>query len=231
MKRIHLLPVLTFLISLAGRSQAADAPVVLSEQEIRAIGPLPEDKIADTMKKGEYNPFGERAATQVTKEDGESEDSKLSTILKDLPLTGIIQDNDGRYKVMLGGRLYAEGDRVDKYLTNQTTLQRISKVTEKVVEISWVEDQAGAPPHKVIRQVRVKEPLVEQRRKIPGADGKSAGIMSTKVTSSGETLHDEAAEQPADKAIPSANNGGEAPQLNHRPVAPNVRGSLRNRAQ
>ncbi len=217
MKTLFFIPVLTGLLTLQG--MAADTPVVLSEQEVRAIGPLPEDKTAETIKKGEYNPFAERQATQITKEDGESEDSKLMTILRRIPLTGIVHDADGRCKVLFGSKLLAEGDRLPKYLENQTSLQRVSKVTDKVVEFSWVEDQAGATPRKVVRKVQINQHLIEQVQNIPGEDGKSAGTMSNWVTSSGDSLHEEAPEAaPEDpKAIPSANNGADSVELNHRP--------------
>jgi hypothetical protein len=227
MKSILILPLVSSLLVLA--STAADTSV-LSEQELRAIGPLPEDKIAETIKKTEYNPFAERAATQVAKEDGESEDSKIRTILNRIPVSGIMKDTDGRYKVLFDGRLLGEGDRLPKYLGNaQTTLQRVSKVTEKVVEFSWVEDQAGVQPRKVVRTVRVNQPIVESVRKIPGDDGKASGETRLFLTPSGETLQDEAAEKPTDdpQAIPAANNDGEAMNLNHRPTrgAVNRRGN------
>jgi hypothetical protein len=226
MKSILIIPVLSGLLVLA--SSAADTPV-LSEQELRALGPLPEDKIAETIKKTEYNPFAERQATQLTKEDGESEDSKIRTILNRIPVSGIMKDTDGRFKVLFDGRLLGEGDRLPKYLGNaQTTLQRVSKVTEKVVEFSWVEDQAGAPPRKVIRNVRVNQPIVESVRKIPGDDGQASGETRLFLTPSGETLQDEAAEKPPEdaQAIPAANNNGEAMNLNHRPT----RGAVNRRS-
>jgi hypothetical protein len=130
-----------------------------------------------------------------------------------------VHDSDGRCKVLFGNKLLAEGDRLPKYLENQTSLQRVSKVTDKVVEFSWVEDQAGATPRKVVRKVLVNQRLIEQVQNIPGEDGQSAGTMSNWVTSSGESLHEDAPEvAPEDpKAIPTSNNGADSVELNHRP--------------
>ena len=66
-----------------------------------------------------------------------------------MSVSGIIQDKDGRYKVMFGNRLYSEGDRLQRFLENQTSLIRVSKVTDKAVEFAWVMDTPGATPRRL----------------------------------------------------------------------------------
>jgi hypothetical protein len=209
------------LMSFAGSQEAPTAAV--SEQSIRLIGPLPEDKIAETLKKGERNPFAERAVTQINQEDGESEDAKLRSILSRLPISGAIKDRDGRFKVLIGRRLLAEGDKMPWLLEGQTSLLRVSKVTDKLVEISWVEDQAGVTPRKVTRPVRVNQPLIEQVLQLPSEGGKDGGNVRIWVTPKGESYQEEPLGDQGKAEEPSGAINPENPpdiDLNHRPTPP-----------
>jgi hypothetical protein len=197
--KTHLLTTLVIGLSLLP-TLAADGDATLSEQEIRAIGPLPEDKVADTVKKGDRNPFAERRVAESAKEDGESEDAKLRSMLDHMDPSGVIKDNNGRFKVLFGRTLLAEGDKFPNMLEGQVALLRVTKVTEKTVEISWVEDQVNAQARKVIRPVRVNQGAIEQRRPVPSADGKMGGILRELVTSSGETLKEPTSDQPKELA-------------------------------
>jgi len=218
-------------------SKAAEEELSINEQDVRAIGPLPNDKVAETLRKGERNPFAERQTAATTKEeDGESENAKLMRILNEITISGVIHDTDGRYKVLVGRRLLTEGDRMPQLLEGQTSMLRVSKVSEKSVSISWVEDQAGATPRTVIKQVRVNQPLIEQR--LPGlvsepGNGKGGkqqkSTMSVWVTPKGETFREESTDAPASSEEGGNRDGGLPPtiDLNHRPRAPTVQRATR----
>ena len=184
------------LVVSAVSSPAAEGDAKLSEQEIRAIGPLPEDKVAETLKKGDRNPFAERHVTQTLKEDGESEDAKLRTLLNNIIPSGVIKDRDGRLKVLFNRQLLAEGDKVQTLVENQVALLRVTKLSPTAVEISWVEDQVNAQSRKVIRPVQINLGIIEQQHQIPGADGK-AGTIRELVTSNGQTYKETSVGQPA----------------------------------
>ncbi len=202
-------------------SHAVEAPATISEQDLRALGPLPTDKSAESVKKGEYNPFLERHAAEFVKEDGESEDSKIITILNTMPVSGLAKGDDGRFKVFFAGRFLVEGDPVPQLIENQTSLQLVSKVTEKVLEFSWVEDKAGSVPRKLIRPVHVTTPVIEQRRPIPGVDGHSAGTMRILTTSKGEKLQEDPSVEPPDPKSFNGPNEGLAQKRMDQPFAPN----------
>ncbi len=193
MKTTHITALLLALSTLC--SLAADGEATLSEQEIRAIGPLPEDKVSETLKKGDRNPFAERHLTQTLKEDGESEDSKLRTMLNNIIPSGVIKDRDGRLKVLFNRQLLAEGDKVQTLVENQIALLRVTKITPSAVEISWVEDQVNAQSRKVVRPVQINQGIIEQQRQTPGVDGKT-GTIREYVTSNGETYKDASGSQP-----------------------------------
>ena len=215
---------------------AADGDASLSEQEIRAIGPLPEDKAADTVKKGDRNPFAERQVAQTIKEDGESEDAKLRTMLNTLVPSGVIKEKDGRLKVLIGRRLLAEGDRFPNMLEKQVALLRVTKVTEKAVEISWVEDQVNAQPRKVVRPVQVNVPVIEQIIPVPSADGKKGGTISVLVMPNGESLKEPAVSESSDapptsavETLKSEIESSASMDLDHRPAPPSVQRTFRKR--
>jgi hypothetical protein len=218
---------------------AAEGEATISEQEIRAIGPLPDDRVAETIRKGERNPFAEKpAAVATTAEDGESENSKLMRVLQDIEITGITKDNEGHYKVLIGRNLLAEGSRMPPLIEGQTSLLRVSKVTEKSVEISWVGDQASATPRKIVKQLTVTQPLITQV--IPSLAGGGSGgnrgsskeesLLRIRVTSKGEAYREEPAEaDPAAQTEQSPNGVPPSIDSNHRPVVPSVQRNTHRR--
>lgn len=203
-----------------------EGTVTLSEQEIREIGPLPGDKVAETLKKGERNPFSEKVTTAASVVDAESESAKLSRILNAIPITGLAQDQDGHHKVMIGRYLLSEGDRMPQLLEEQTSLLRVSKITDKIVEISWVESQVSQSPQKVSRKLRVGQPVIEQRIQPYGSskDGGAAPI-SIYVTPSGNRLREEEPNA-TPPSTEEANTTIKAPRthdINHRGTKPTDR--------
>lgn len=197
-----------------------EGTITLSEQEIREIGPLPGDKVAETLKKGERNPFSEKVTTVASAVDSESESAKLSRILNSIPITGLAQDQEGHHKVMIGRYLLSEGDRMPQLLKDQTSLLRVSKITDKIVEISWVESQVSQSPQKVSRKLRVGQPVIEQILLPYGKSDKdgAATPISIYVTASGNRLRDEEANPtPPDTEEPDATiKAPRKPDINHR---------------
>jgi hypothetical protein len=158
---IHSTLILVVCSSFAASQEPSS--VEINQNAIRAIGPLPEDKTAEPLAKGERNPFAQRTTQKkVEIAEGDSEDARLKKKLDSLPISGVVVGSAGAVKVMMGNKLLAEGDRLDPILSDQTALLRVSKVTEKMVEISWVGELAGSQPFRVIRQIRVGEPIVKQ---------------------------------------------------------------------
>ena len=158
-------------------------------------------------------------------------------VLQDIEISGIIKDNEGHYKVLIGRSLLAEGARMPQLIEGQTSLLRISKVTEKSVEISWVGDQASATPRKVVKQLTVTQPLITQL--IPSLSGggssgkrgsKEDSIMRVLVTSKGEAYREETAEVDPAAQTEQVNNGV-PPSIdsNHRPVVPSVQRNTHRR--
>jgi hypothetical protein len=173
-------------VLLCGASLQAEDKISVPAKDLRAIGPLPEDKSHEMLQKGERNPFGERVVTKVVTEDNsDSEDAKLARMLKEAKINGIVNASNGQgVGIFFNGRLIREGDPLQPFLKNQTALLRVSKLTEKVVEISWVESQASDNPRKITREIRVGEPLVKQHFNVPGSDE----AVEMRTTPNGEFL-------------------------------------------
>lgn len=219
------------LISLGVGQEASN----ITDEEIRLIGPLPEDKVVETIKKSDRNPFAEKVLAVLSEDKGESEDSKLRSILGRIPISGVIHDRDGRFKVMVGRRLLQEGDKVPPLIAGQTALLRVSKVTDKLVEIAWVEDQANAAPQKFVRAVRVNEGRIDQMMEVPGEDGKAGTMLRIPVTTRGEYLQEDPKQDgggPDSKSSPAdLVSQDETPrnvpvpirEMNHRPAEPSLR--------
>ncbi len=219
---ITLLPCLV-----AGAAHAQVREITVSEQEIKALGPLPDDKRAETLAKNERNPFAERIiANPELKEDGESEDAKLNSILQKVKISGIIKESNGHLGVMVADRLYREGDKLAPLIPNQTALLRVSKVSDKEIEFTWVESQPDTVPRRATRKISVNEPIVKQQLRFVGDDEAAKNGHVIRVTTSGEFLKEE---KPAESAADDASPGDTGATLNSRgaPATPRGRAYLK----
>jgi hypothetical protein len=210
MKNLKNIAFVLVVVSVAAIAQDGSS-VEINQNAIRAIGPLPEDKTAEPLAKGERNPFAERATQKkVEIAEGDSEDARLKKKLSALPISGVVVGSGGTVKVMMGSKLLAEGDRLDPILADQTALLRVSKVTEKMIEISWVGDVAGSQPFRISRQIRVGEAIVKQISK---------DEVVTQITPNGAFLKENNSELEALENPESALERDNETKLNN-PVAP-----------
>jgi hypothetical protein len=198
--KLHTLIAISAGLGLLRTPCAAQAPkeIKVNEQEVKALGPLPDDKQAETVSKNERNPFAVKiAASTDPKSVMEGEDAKLHTVLNKIPITGIIRDKEARLSVLIGRRTYREGDKLQWLIPGQTSLLRVSKITEKEVEFSWVENQAEAVPQRVYRKLSINTGVIRQEIVLPGGEPGAETKALVPVTTKGEYLppdqNDEAA--------------------------------------
>lgn len=156
-RALFLLPLLATLTPAPLR---ADTEVLL--QQLTSIGLLPEQKLAlhpeDKLDPKRPNPFAERAKAKEAKavETVETEEIKIRRIFDTLKISGITKGPAG-HSALLGDLILEEGGQVPPVIPNQTQILRVTKVTEKLVEIAWVEG-AGfetVAPRKIVKRVEL----------------------------------------------------------------------------
>ena len=132
------------LLLLAGglsRSIAGDS--------LSSVGQLPGEKAPEVLLPKERNPFTRRdeKPTEITA-DKESEETKLRAILRSMPLTGLVRGGASD-KVLLGSLILQTGGPVPPLLKGQTERLVVAAVTEKQVEIQFLETETTAEPRRI----------------------------------------------------------------------------------
>ncbi len=143
MKNLILLSVLSTLVV----ARAAEGDPVVTMEQLRAIGHLPADKEKmrpeDKIDKKRINPFAARVANKnpvaKTKENSESEESKIRAWFDGNRIAGSGRTRDGKRWVNIGHLNLEEGARISPIIFNQTQILRVIRITDGFVEIGWVE--------------------------------------------------------------------------------------------
>ena len=139
------------LLSLAALPARAEVEVKL--QQLKDLGILPEEKLSyrpeEKLDSKRLNPFAERAKSKEVKavESVETEELKIRRVFDSLKITGITK-SQGKYSALLGDLIIEEGRQLEPIIQNQTRILRVTRVTDKQVEIVWVEGSSpeiGAP--------------------------------------------------------------------------------------
>ena len=150
--------------------------------QLKEIGLLPEDKLGlhpeDRLDPKQPNPFAERAkAKQPTAvETVETEEIKIRRIFAPLKIDGISKFQ-GKYTALLGDLILEEGAQVAPVIPGQTQILRVTKVTDKMVEIAWVEGVGSetAIPRKIIKTNGLKPRVgVKLAGQAPGTNDANA---------------------------------------------------------
>ena len=105
-----------------------------------SVGPLPDERKAIPVTEGERNPFGKKI-TKITAEmpaDTESEESRIRSHVAQVGVYGFRSAPEGN-KALLGSYLITEGLSVPPFFANQTETLRVNKISEKEVELGFVE--------------------------------------------------------------------------------------------
>lgn len=104
-------------------------------------------------------PFAERAKPKEAKtfETVETEEIKIRRVFDGLKISGLTKFN-GKFSALLGDLIVEEGAQLSPVVHNQTQILRVTKVTDKLIEIVWVEGpgQEMAAPRKIVRRVELK---------------------------------------------------------------------------
>lgn len=138
------------------------AEVEVKLQQLKDLGILPEEKLAyrpeEKLDSKRANPFAERSKGKESKavETVETEEIKIRRVFDSLKITGITKSN-GKYSVLLGDLIIEEGGQIAPIIPNQTQILRVTRVTDKRVEIVWVEGTSpeAAAPRRIVKLVEL----------------------------------------------------------------------------
>lgn len=150
------------LLSLPLLPAVADPDVEVKLQQIKDIGILPEEKLAyrpeEKLTPSRTNPFAERSKAREAKtvETVETEEIKIRRVFDTLQVTGLTKFK-GKYSALLGDLIIEEGARIAPVIPNQTQILRVTRVTDKQVELAWVEGAGSETvvPRKIIKRVEL----------------------------------------------------------------------------
>jgi hypothetical protein len=132
------------LLFLLGSTAFADEPALMQ------VGELPGQKKAELIQPRERNPFMRREAmTTADRTDKESEESKLREVFKTLSVTGVIRGG-GEMKVLLVNLILKQGEPLPPLIEDQTEQLIVGPITERQVEIDFIETDDRAEPRKIL---------------------------------------------------------------------------------
>ena len=152
----------------------AQAPAILAGSTAATaaeVGVLPEQKEKMiqqyTLTDEENNPFAVRTkgAKGKVAVDTQSEESRIRAALEAFAVSGISKGGTG-FKAQLGSIILSEGETIPRIIPGQTDELRVTKITPKFVEVTWVGDEEAAAPRQVTLPVDL-EPRVAVM--LPGA--------------------------------------------------------------
>ncbi len=156
-------PVFLLLSALAQQPNPGE-PATAKKQELRALGALPDDRKFELPDKNERNPFLSPSVKSKQPETvtTDSEDARILAVLKQKKITGLISDSQGGFKVQFGRASLKEGDELPTLIQGQTARLRVSKLTDKVLEVSWIEKDPNVRPLVVPLPINIGTGAVRQ---------------------------------------------------------------------
>jgi hypothetical protein len=136
---------------------------------------LPEEKVPETVKETENNPF-ESAATKSQKEEGSTEENLVRQILLRLPAVGGA-NGPGGMRVLLGGMRLVEGGDVPSVLPDQQVALRVKAITPTSLELEWIDKKNPNLPARTLTIPLERSPKV--RYQLPGQSDEKTGAAAS----------------------------------------------------
>lgn len=138
-----------------------------------SIGLLPQDKTPVEVDDSERNPFGKKVVkTAEAVVETESEEQKIRSLVTKLPFGGITRGY-GVVKVLLGSFMLEKGGLLPDVIPGQTERLRVMEVSEKYVELGFVEED-GTVSSRLIKLSFDLKPVVRYKlgnKKVEATEG------------------------------------------------------------
>jgi hypothetical protein len=161
-KLILTLGLSTALLSGAAGQEARGKQAAAAED----IGVLPDQKTAMALKSTvdpeARNPFAARTIDEglTIVQDTRSEEGRIRAVLDGFIVNGIAKSSNGGYSAQLESIILKEGQLLPRLLKDQVDQLRVTKITDRLVEITWVGDEDAEKPRQVAMKVDMT-PTVE----------------------------------------------------------------------
>lgn len=138
-----------------------------------SIGLLPQDKTPVEVDDSERNPFGKKVVkTAEAVVETESEEQKIRALVEKLPFGGITRGY-GVVKVLLGSYMLEKDGLLPDVIPGQTERLRVMEVSEKHVELGFVEED-GSVSSRLIKLSFDLKPVVRYKlgnKKVEATEG------------------------------------------------------------
>lgn len=155
----------------------AEAPATAAE-----VGVLPSQKEQMVQKylvdSEERNPFATRTKGSAGKiaVDTQSEESRIRSVLESLSVSGISKGGSG-YKAQLGSIILSEGELIPRLIPGQADDLRVTRITPKLVEITWVADEEALSPRQISLPVDLEPKVAVMLPTASSASGAAGGQL------------------------------------------------------
>lgn len=154
--------VLAAALAAASTATAQEVALTPSEQkaadmrlpELDRSALIPEKREPEKVLEGERNPFGlvslppEEEEEEVESIQTETEEMRLRRILLNMRISGL-SGSEGSYRVMLGPMSLIEGDILPRLFTDQAEVLRVTKITDRELQLSFLEKDPNLPPRTI----------------------------------------------------------------------------------
>lgn len=126
-------------------------PLLASE-----IGLLPQEKTAIVVDAAERNPFGLRTVLAPEKvEETGGEEKSIRDAIGTLPVGGVV-GTPPNARVLLGSMALSEGKELPAVIDNQSERLRVVSITEKQIEIAFLEKNGKESERRITVALNVK---------------------------------------------------------------------------
>ncbi len=164
MKLIQTLPLLLLAASspVIGQLAPEADPATQRQEKIHYNLIFPEEKIPETVKPNENNPFVKSDGKRIDDDQTSSEENTVRDILTSMVVTGIRVAPDGTMSAMLGGMILQQGNIVPQVINRQTVRLKVNSISETSIDLVWVEQKknTGQPPRVLPLTIDLKNPKV-----------------------------------------------------------------------
>jgi hypothetical protein len=167
----------------------AQAPPVLPGGSYPAtaaeVGMLPDQKRAEAdasrLQEGVRNPFATRtdkSPSGPVAKDTQSEEARIRAALDKFTVNGFAQSPDGSLTAQLESIILKEGELLPRVIEGQVDDLRVTKITAKLVEFTWVGDEDADNARQVTKAVDMSPKVAVMLPAPTGAKGQLTTMKS-----------------------------------------------------
>jgi len=146
---------------------AGDIALAEPARSLSSIGQLPGEKVSSQLAVKDRNPFTRRdEKPEKVAEDKKSEETQIRALFGAMTVTGRVRGN-GSDKILLGGLILELGELLPPLLDKQTERLAVAAITDKQVEIQFIETAPTAEPRRIFIPIDLHPHVTSARPPLP----------------------------------------------------------------